>query len=216
MPGSVYAAYNPGMLRNELLSKEQVGTRLRQARHNQKQTLKQLAEKTGLALSTISKAELGQVTLSYEKFVVLARALNIEVGSLFAVPDQESAQALPVSAVGISSHKSTATPGYATRNYEYGLLFGELSGKHMNPILAVIDSRDASEFDDYIRHAGQEFVVVLSGSIAIQFETGETLFLDKHESAYFDSGIGHIYLSTSQEDAKVVAVCTSGLPPGMA
>ena len=204
------------MLRNELLSKEQVGARLRQARHNQKQTLKQLAEKTGLALSTISKAELGQVTLSYEKFVVLARALNIEVGSLFAVPDQESAKALPGSAVGISSHKSTATPGYATRNYEYGLLFGELSGKHMNPILAVIDSRDASEFDDYIRHAGQEFVIVLSGSIAIQFETGETLFLDKHESAYFDSGIGHIYLSTSQEDAKVVAVCTSGLPPGMA
>lgn len=203
------------MLRNELLSKEQVGTRLRQARHNQKQTLKQLSEKTGLALSTISKAELGQVTLSYEKFVVLARALNIEVGSLFAVPDEATAQPLPTTEVGISSHKSTATPGYATRNYEYGLLFGELSGKHMNPILAVIDSRDAHEFDDYIRHAGQEFVIVLSGSIAIQFETGETLFLDAHESAYFDSGIGHIYLSTSTEDAKVVAVCTSGLPPGI-
>lgn len=203
------------MLRNELLSKEQVGTRLRQARHNQKQTLKQLSEKTGLALSTISKAELGQVTLSYEKFVVLARALNIEVGSLFAVPDQKTAQPLPTTEVGISSHKSTATPGYATRNYEYGLLFGELSGKHMNPILAVIDSRDASEFEDYIRHAGQEFVIVLSGSIAIQFETGETLFLEAHESAYFDSGIGHIYLSTSEDDAKVVAVCTSGLPPGI-
>lgn len=203
------------MLRNELLSKEQVGERLRQARHNQKQTLKQVSEKTGLALSTISKAELGQVTLSYEKFVVLARALNIEVGSLFAVPDEETAQPLPTTEVGISSHKSTATPGYATRNYEYGLLFGELSGKHMNPILAVIDSRDASEFDDYIRHAGQEFVIVLSGSIAIQFETGETLFLDAHESAYFDSGIGHIYLSTSEDDAKVVAVCTSGLPPGI-
>lgn len=204
------------MLRNKLLSKEEVGTRLRLARHNQKQTLKQLSEKTGLALSTISKAELGQVTLSYEKFVVLARALNIEVGSLFAVPDEETAQALPTTAVGISSHKTTATPGYATRNYEYGLLFGELTGKHMNPILAVIDSRDANEFDDYIRHAGQEFVIVLSGAIAIQFETGETLFLDTHESAYFDSGIGHIYLSTSDEDAKVVAVCTSGLPPGMA
>ncbi len=216
MPGTVCAAYNTRMLRNKLLSKEQVGTRLRLARHTQKQTLKQLSEKTGLALSTISKAELGQVTLSYEKFVVLARALNIEVGSLFAVPDEETAQPLPTTAVGISSHKTTATPGYATRNYEYGLLFGELTGKHMNPILAVIDSRDAKEFDDYIRHVGQEFVIVLSGAIAIQFETGETLFLDTHESAYFDSGIGHVYLSTSEEDAKVVAVCTSGLPPGMA
>ncbi|MDV2116791.1 helix-turn-helix domain-containing protein [Alcaligenes faecalis] len=203
------------MRRNELLSKEQVGVRLRQARHNQKQTLKQVSEKTGLALSTISKAELGQVTLSYEKFVVLARALNIEVGSLFAVPDAQTTQSLPTRKVGISSHKSTAVPGYATRNYEYGLLFGELSGKHMTPILAVIDSRDASEFDDYIRHAGQEFVIVLSGAVAIQFETGETLFLDTHESAYFDSGIGHIYVSTSEDDAKVVAVCTSDLPPGL-
>lgn len=54
---------------------------------------------------------------------------------------------------------------------------------------------------------------MLSGSVAIEFENGERVDLNTHESAYFDSAIGHIYLSTSQEDAKVVAVCTSD-PPG--
>lgn len=202
------------MITKSLLSKEQVGNRLRQARHKQKLTLKQLSAKTGLALSTISKAELGQVTLSYEKFVVLAVALNIEVGSLFA--DSTAHAATQQGGARIASHKYTDSPGYATRNYDYGLLFGQLNDKHMNPMMAVIASRDVSEFDDYIRHPGQEFVIVLSGAITIQFENGEKLSLDAHESAYFDSGIGHIYLSTSEQDAKVLAVCTSEPPTGVA
>lgn len=201
------------MLRNELLSKEQVGERLRQARHKQKQTLKQVSEKTGLALSTISKAELGQVSLSYEKFVILARALGIEVGSLFAHDDHATAL-VPSGHWGVATHKNVNKSGYASRNYEYQLLFGELPGKHMNPMWARITSRHRSEFDDYIRHAGHEFVIVLSGSVLIEFENGERVALNAHESAYFDSAIGHIYLSTSQEDAKVVAVCTSD-PPGI-
>lgn len=196
-------------MRNELLSKEQVGNRLRKARHKRNLTLKQLSEKTGLALSTISKAELGQVTLSYEKFVVLSVALSIEVGSLFSsfgAPNSIHSADLQPRA---TRHKPTSSPGYATRNYDYGLLFGELSGKDMNPMMAVITSRNANEFEDYIRHSGQEFVIVLSGSIIIQFENGEKLFLDTHESAYFDSSLGHIYLSSSTQDAKVVAVCTN-------
>ena len=206
------------MVRNALLSKEQVGRRLREARHRKKLTLKQMAQSTGLALSTIAKAELGQVTLSYEKFVVLAMALDIEVGSLFAAPGNAPQASVPAGSAQIATHKSTASPGYATRNYAYGLMFGEVPDKIMNPMMAVIASRDAAEFTDFIRHPGQEYVVVLSGSIAIQFENGEKIFLDTHESAYFDSGLGHVYLSTSPEPAKVVAVCASGVTerPGSA
>ena len=62
----------------------------------------------------------------------------------------------------------------------------------MIPIWATITSREVVEFDDYIRHPGQEFVLVLAGKVRIQFENGDSVVLSKLESAYFDSGIGHV------------------------
>ena len=71
-----------------------------------------------------------------------------------------------------------------------------------------IDAREVVEFEDYIRHPGQEFALVLSGKVRIQFENGDSVVLDKLESAYFDSGIGHVYLSLSKKPAEVLAVCS--------
>jgi mannose-6-phosphate isomerase-like protein (cupin superfamily) len=49
-------------------------------------------------------------------------------------------------------------------------------------------------------------VTVLSGRVRIEFETGETVEVGRHESAYFDSGVGHIYLSLGRTDAQVLVV----------
>jgi len=85
---------------------------------------------------------------------------------------------------------------------------GEYPGKKMLPMVAMIDSRKVVEFEDYIRHPGQEFVVVLSGKVRIQFENGDSVVLNRLESAYFDSSIGHVYLSLSKKPAEVLAVCS--------
>ena len=53
--------------------------------------------------------------------------------------------------------------------------------------------------DSYLRHPGQEFALVLSGKVRIQFENGDSVVLNRLESAYFDSGIGHVYLSLSKK-----------------
>lgn len=97
---------------------------------------------------------------------------------------------------------------YVTDNYHYRLLMGEYPGKKMMPMVALIDAREVVEFEDYIRHPGQEFALVLSGKVRIQFENGDSVVLDKLESAYFDSGIGHVYLSLSKKPAEVLAVCS--------
>jgi mannose-6-phosphate isomerase-like protein (cupin superfamily) len=48
--------------------------------------------------------------------------------------------------------------------------------------------------------------MVLSGSVRIAFESGESIALKRHETAYFDSGVGHVYLSTGRGPAEVVVV----------
>ena len=98
--------------------------------------------------------------------------------------------------------------GYSTGNYDYHPMAGDFPGRRMTPMYARIFARELTQFDDYIRHPGQEFAVVLSGRVRIQFETGESISIGCRETAYFNSGIGHIYLAESEADAEVMVVMT--------
>ena len=187
-----------------IVGKEEMGARLRAERKAQKMTLQALSRASGIAVSTLSKAELGQIALSYEKFAALARALRIDMTRLFMPGDASPAQVAPT----YVKNSLIEARDYITPNYHHRLLMGEYPGKKMIPIWATITSREVVEFDDYIRHPGQEFVLVLAGKVRIQFENGDSVVLGKLESAYFDSGIGHVYLTLSKQPAEVLAVCS--------
>ena len=51
---------------------------------------------------------------------------------------------------------------------------------------------------------------ILSGAVKVYFETGEVVKLSKGDSLYFDSRVGHAYVSTSRQLAKTVGATTSG------
>ncbi|SAI71034.1 transcriptional regulator [Bordetella ansorpii] len=188
----------------DILGKEAMGRRLRAERKARKMTLQTLSAASGIAVSTLSKAELGQIALSYEKFASLARALDIDMTRLFRRGDGEPPAATPTYVKG----RLDDSLDYVTDNYHYRLLLGDYPDKKMTPMLGIIESRSVDEFEEYVRHPGQEFVIVLSGKVRIQFENGESVVLSRFESAYFSSGIGHVYLSMSARPAHVLAVCT--------
>jgi transcriptional regulator with XRE-family HTH domain len=187
------------------LDRERVGERLRALRKSQGLTLKGLSERSGVALSTLSKIELGQISVSYEKLAAAAHALDADIAHLF---DARAAAASAKGGRGPVVVRSTPAdaPSYDADNYDYRMLATDFPAKRMTPLLGTIVARTLSQFPDYIRHAGQEFVMVLSGRVRILFETGEAIELARRESAYFDSGVGHVYLSTGKADAQVVVV----------
>ena len=187
-----------------LIDRSQVGARLRGIRKNQQLTLKQLSERSGVALSTLSKMELAQVSVSYEKLAAAARALGVDIAQLFS--PMKTAPNLVQPTVVSTAIDSAA--GYSTGNYDYHPMAGDFPGRRMTPMYARIFARELTQFDDYIRHPGQEFAVVLSGRVRIQFETGESISIGCRETAYFNSGIGHIYLAESEADAEVMVVMT--------
>lgn len=187
------------------VGKSEVGAKLRRARKERSLTLQQLAERSGLAVSTISKAERGQMALSYEKMLQLGAALEIDMTRLFMVGDA------PVQEEGapptVVKDRFADVQHYETGPYAYSVLCGAYPDKKMQPLMAVIHAREAGDFAETIRHPGQEFVMVLDGAVRILFENGETIELARHEAAYFDSGIGHMYVSLSAQPAQVLSVC---------
>ncbi|TKC88082.1 helix-turn-helix domain-containing protein [Trinickia terrae] len=179
-----------------------VGARIRDARKARGLTLMQLSEQSGIAVSTISKAERGDIALTYDKFAALAHALRLDFDAIFG--REKKAAAGPTTPSFTASGKQMI---YDTPNYEYGMLANDLTGKRMVPMRAHVRARSLADFPDYIRHGGEEFVFLLAGMLELRFENGSAFTLKPGDSLYFDSAVGHVYLSVGDEDAEVLVCC---------
>ncbi|WP_109477303.1 XRE family transcriptional regulator [Paraburkholderia sp. C35] len=179
-----------------------VGARLRDARKARGLTLMQLSEQSGIAVSTISKAERGDIALTYDKFAALAHALQLDFDAIFG--RAKRAAASPIEPTFTASGQQMI---YDTPNYEYGMLANDLTGKRMVPMRAHVRARKLTDFPDYIRHSGEEFVFLLDGALELRFETGAVFHLKPGDSLYFDSAVGHVYLSTGKKPAEVLVCC---------
>jgi transcriptional regulator with XRE-family HTH domain len=178
------------------------GARVRQFRRDAGLTLQQLSERTGLALSTISKVENNLISPSYENVVRLADGLQIDLAELFSKhPKPMAAGRLSVTRLGKGIKHSSA-------NYEYEILCSELSHKRFIPLLAVLRAHSVTEFPTLPTHAGEEFVHVLSGAVTLHTEHYEPLELAAGDSCYFDSRMGHALVSAGESEATVLWVCS--------
>jgi transcriptional regulator with XRE-family HTH domain len=186
------------------LDREAFGQRLRATRRKYGWTLAEVSSRSGVSIPTISRAERGQLALSYEKFSALARALNIDMGALFAQGD-----GAPLELDKPVVTRAGRGVRYRGHSMVYEFLGTQASAKQMSPILATIHARSIHGPEDYARHEGEEFVYVLSGTIDVHFETGQVVKLAKGDSLYFDSRIGHAYVSTSRQLARTIGATTS-------
>jgi quercetin dioxygenase-like cupin family protein len=86
------------------------------------------------------------------------------------------------------------------------MLATDLSQKQMMPYRAIVRARSIDEFDGWVRHDGEEFMYVLSGTISFYTEFYEPVEMTRGDSAYYDAGMGHNVISVSQEDAVILWV----------
>lgn len=181
-----------------------LGKRLLNARKQFGWSLAELAQLSGISTTTISRAERGQLVLSYEKFTTLGRVLQLDLGSMFG--DGSPKTASLIHPVVTRAGEGANYKGLATT---YKFLGTQAVGKQMIPMLGTVHARKINGPEDYERHEGEEFVYQLSGIGEVHFETGEVIRLAPGDCAYFDSRIGHAYISVSKQLARGIAVCTT-------
>lgn len=187
-----------------LLDREIFGNRLRTARKQLGWTLAQLAELSGVSITTISRAERGQLALGYENFAALGRALQMDMNAMFA---GEGVQ--PSRLDGPVVTRAGEGVVYRGLSFAYEFLGTTAAGKQMSPVVGTVHARRINGPADFARHAGEEFVYVLNGVIEVHFEGGDVARLTRGDSLYFDGRIGHAYVSVSRQLARIVGVTTS-------
>ena len=177
-----------------------LGERVRELRRSLGWTLEEAAGRAGLARSTLSKIENGQMSPTYEALKKLAGGLAITVPQLFTPPSKQQVMGR------MAVTKSGEGQSQATVTYEHELLAAHLTKKQMLPYRAVIRARDLDEFDGWVRHDGEEFLYVLTGVIRLYTEFYEPVELRRGDSAYYDAAMGHNVISLSEEDATLLWV----------
>lgn len=177
-----------------------LGARVRDLRKAKQWTLEQAANQAGLARSTLSKIENGQMSPTYEALKKLAVGLDISVPQLFTAPSKGQINGR------LSVTKNNETSVQMTTTYEHELLAESLTRKKMLPYRARIRARDMSDFDGWIRHDGEEFLYVLTGVVKLYTEFYEAIELRRGDSAYYDATMGHNVVSVSQDDATILWV----------
>ncbi|NRB04571.1 MAG: helix-turn-helix transcriptional regulator [Rhodobacteraceae bacterium] len=181
-----------------------LGARVRELRKARDWTLEQAAMQAGLARSTLSKIENGQMSPTYDALKKLAVGLEISVPQLFTPPARDQVNGR------MAVTKSGAGNAHATVTYEHELLAETLTKKQMLPYRARVRARDLKEFDGWVKHDGEEFLYVLTGVVMLYTEFYEPVEMRRGDSAYYDATMGHNVVSISPEDATILWVTSLG------
>jgi transcriptional regulator with XRE-family HTH domain len=185
-----------------------LGRLLQDLRARKRWTLKEMSERTGIPVSTLSKVEHDRLTLSYDKLLQVSEGLKIPLAELFA-------DSTPGPSVdpAVTARRSLGVLADAvrvnTRNYDYYFMCPELRRKRMIPVIARIRAKSLAEFGELVVHSGEEYIYVLEGAIAVHTAFYDPVILKTGESIYVDSNMGHAYVAEGCEEATVLAVCSS-------
>ena len=169
-----------------------LGGLLRAVRSREGWTLKQMSDKTGIPVSTLSKVEHDRLTLTYDKLYQVSQRLGLRMSELFAEAGEDALQ--PITARRSMGDLDRAVR-VETPNYDYYYLCTELRRKRMIPVLTRIRAKSLEEFGDMVRHAGEEYVYVLKGRVVVATEFYDAVTLEQGQSIYIDSNMGHAYLA---------------------
>ena len=203
MPEDIYDEYPSLTLAKEgdqNIEPLKLGQRIKDIRSKLGITLEEASQRTGLARSTLSKIENEQISPTFQAMQKLALGLQIDMPQLFEPPRKKVATARrDITKTGLGKPHPTPT-------YEHELLATQLSNKKMMPFKSRIHARNFEEYGDWVRHDGEEFLLILSGSVLFYSEFYEPVELYEGDSVYYDATMGHMLISTSEEDANILWV----------
>ncbi|MEV6814842.1 XRE family transcriptional regulator [Micromonospora sp. NPDC051296] len=163
-----------------------VGPRLRALRKRRGTTLSDLAETTGISVSTLSRLESGQRRPTLELLLPLARAHQVPLDELVGAPavGDPRVRPRPIVRHGMTFLPLTRRPG------------GVQAFKQILPPHTPADPQPQS-------HEGYEWLYVLSGRLRLRLGEHE-LTLAPGEVAEFDTRVPHCVSNPGSEPTEVL------------
>lgn len=175
--------------------------RIKELRLKRGLTLEQVALRSGLTRSGLSKIENFRVTPSLPALASIAEALDVTVSRL--VDGLEKRPQMVVVRCGEGTRVERDQP---ESNLVYHSLANERRTKAMEPLLITVPGdSDGVRWREALPHEGEEFLLVLSGLVDFEYQ-GQTQRLGTGDSVYFDAYVPHRMINPQPQAAKVLCV----------
>jgi transcriptional regulator with XRE-family HTH domain len=178
-----------------------LGIRLRSLRRERDLTLERLSELSGLSVGIVSQIERGKGNPSFTTLAQLAHGLDIPVGRLLHVTEQDRS---PVVRRGERRRLDGHGLGYDDGG-KYELLTPDFTGA-----LEVVWVEHEPGYDTSAtpyRHNGEEFGVVIEGRVVVTVD-GVSHDLGPGDSIRYDSSVPHWYSNPGPDTCRAVWVIT--------
>jgi transcriptional regulator with XRE-family HTH domain len=163
---------------------EEIGAQVRRFRRSMDLTVAQLGMNAGISAGMLSKIENGTISPSLSTLCALAKALNVSMSSLFAESEERRDCSFVKAGQGVRIERRGTKAGHL-----YDLLGHSLAGEiGVEPFLITL-KRDAQPYTNF-RHAGVEFIYMLSGKVRYRHADG-TYLLEPGDALFFDAAARH-------------------------
>jgi transcriptional regulator with XRE-family HTH domain len=184
------------------MNEESVGKNIKAIRKQKNITLQELARRSGLTKSYLSRIERSKKAPPYSTVNRIAMALEVEVAYLIS-EKVEGLSDIRISIAKKNKGKVVQTLG-SSYGYKYEALGFSKPGKNMQPYIISAAFDEKSIF----QHEGEEFIYVLEGTYEFIYD-GKKYIMEEGDSAYFDSGVPHTARSLGDKKARVLAIMYS-------
>ena len=179
---------------------DSVNARMKELRIDRRITLQQLSEMTGFSKGYLSRIERADAAPRLPTIQRIALALDVGMESILEGIEGDKGN---THKIDIVPHRGegAAREVSSGSGYSFRSLVHHFRGKYMVPYLMKIRQGRTDTFC----HDSEEFIFVLQGSVKLSYE-GKVRLLEKGDSAYFDSRLGHRLENDGGEDAEILNV----------
>ena len=183
---------------------EHISLNIQQLRKKAKIDLQNLADRTGLTKSYLSKIERKIQSPSFSTMSKIALALGVDTTSLLT-ERAESLEDVRISFTRRGERKVITPLDHLAEGSFHGITYEAIAhnkpGKNMNPLVMTIPPEGAPIF----RHEGEEFIYILEGRH--EFTYGDqTYLMEEGDSVYIDAAVPHTGKGLDGKPSKILLV----------
>lgn len=177
-----------------------IGAKIRSLRHSRRLTLQKVSTEIGLSTALISQIENGHISPPIATLTKIARFFDVKMADFFT--ENEEPCRFELVRGGEQSVRRKMMPENDMKQ-AVELFSNHPYAKKLTPVLIEISGgvRD----DGGHSHAGEEFILVMEGRLAIRYGS-HTIELDGGDSIYFDADSDHGLFSADGSDVKLLSI----------
>jgi len=181
-----------------------IGDKIRKLRKQENITLKELSQKSGVALATLSRMENNKMTGTFESHVNIAKALGVALPELYSdvIIEEKKAELLP--------HSATSDTFVHSTKSSFKILANKVLSKKMMPVLLTIQPAGRTNKEE-AQKGSEKFIYVLEGELEAVIGD-ERYKVGKKDSLYFYASSPHYFINIGK--GPVSAICVI-CPPAL-